>query len=91
MIDELRLVANLVKHGDGPLARQLMAARPNLFPIDALGYTPMVGLPLTGDGYNVRLPQIAAYFDAVAEFWIELANAIDVVAPPEEQKRRERK
>jgi hypothetical protein len=84
-IDDLRLVANVVKHGEGDSAQRLRRERPALFEnpeIKKLGLSsgrvnPRVFLPLAGEDLYVSLADIKEYRDAVVGFWEELADAMD--------------
>lgn len=75
LIEELRLVANVIKHGEGRSSEELFQARPGIFPRDA-SFQPFVGLPLTGHGFQVYMPRFEAYFDAVVGFWGEAADGL---------------
>ncbi|HEX6371816.1 MAG TPA: hypothetical protein VF006_23035 [Longimicrobium sp.] len=71
-LEELRLVANVVKHGKGRASRELTAHNQKLFPVD-WSFKPFIGRPLEGYGFVVW--QWEKYFEAVAEFWDEMAEA----------------
>jgi hypothetical protein len=86
-IDELRLVANTVKHAEGNSARQLHALRPELFehPNVNLGpafrsATPRVFQPLAGEDLYVSLRDVQQYRDALIRFWTELGEAMEQAA-----------
>lgn len=74
-IEELRLIANIIKHGEGRSSEELVALRPDLFPRDCL-FQPFIGRPLIGHGFGVRTHGNARYFEAVIGFWDELTLAL---------------
>jgi len=77
-LDELRLIANVVKHAEGNAAQQLRALRPELFehpllrdPIYA-GIPPAqlpVRHPLAGEGLYLIKDDFDAYVAAISGFW----------------------
>jgi len=83
--DELRLVANTVKHAQGDSAQKLHRQRPGLFEnpeIQKLGLSsgtanPRVFLPLVGEDLYVSLADIKEYRDALLGFWKELVDAME--------------
>ncbi|MGE8451064.1 MAG: hypothetical protein ACN6OP_10690 [Pseudomonadales bacterium] len=85
-IDQLRLVANTVKHADGDSADNLKAQRPEFFePHHANGkltampfrYTPSVYRPMSGEDLYLTMADIQAYGRATIEFWGEFADALE--------------
>lgn len=83
-VDEVRLVANSVKHAEGSSTRALHEKRPDLFKHPDLGSiqpsfaapaTP-VRLPLAGEDVYVSLDDIRQYRDALMEFWRELERQL---------------
>lgn len=86
-IDELRLVANTVKHAEGTSAQELHQIRPDLFKhpqIRKLGFSigkliPRVFLPMAGEDLYVSLQDVLLYRDTLLNFWEELAGAMEVV------------
>ena len=72
VIEELRLAANVVKHGKGNASRELIARNRKLFPMDNT-FKPFVGRPLEGHGFVAW--QWEKYFDAVSGFWDEMTEA----------------
>lgn len=75
-IDELRLVANTVKHGEGGSAQQLRSIRPDLFndpSIKDLWPDAKPGInfymPLAGEDLFVTIDDIGNYKDSLVEFW----------------------
>lgn len=86
-IKELRLVANTVKHAEGPAAEDLRKIRSDLFippsstlfkPSD-LSVPPKGSLfkPLFGEDFFVKPDDIVSYTNAIEEFWEELAIALE--------------
>lgn len=87
MIDELRLVANAVKHAEGSATRQLKTLRPELFSnpdfehiykeLDAEGIDRFVGqvrAPLSGEEFFVSDKLLEAYAGAEESFFGEIAD-----------------
>jgi len=80
-IEELRLVANTVKHAEGGSAKQLYALRPELFVPSII--RDMVGVkghrnvrsPLFGDGFYLTQSDINNYKYALISFWKELIKS----------------
>ncbi len=72
-VGELRLVANTVKHAEGPSAEKLRKIRPDLFILPSR----TLFKPLLGEDFLVRPEDITSYADAIAEFWEELAIALE--------------
>lgn len=83
-IDELRYVANTVKHAEGSSARKLHSLRPALFENpDVVDFgirfgrgSPSVFLPLLGEDLYVSLADIQQYRDSLIRFWEELGEAM---------------
>lgn len=85
-INELRLVANTVKHADGSSCSELKKIRPDLFvQPDLKGDRPDIGFvtirevftPLAGEDVYIGIEDFKKYVEAVKEFWDELAAAFD--------------
>jgi hypothetical protein len=85
-IQELRLVANTVKHADGPSCTKLKQIRPDLFirpyqgnespwPVEVAHR--QVVQPLAGKDLYITLDEFTKYVDATKQVWEELANAVD--------------
>ena len=73
--DELRLVANVAKHGEGCSARKLRKIRPDLF-------RPPAGQPITfdpifGNELYVTIQDLKHYRDLVVNFWKEYTEILD--------------
>lgn len=85
-MDELRLVANTVKHAEGGSARELRNIRPRLFQHPAVrellpeedfrGRLP-VHLPLAGENLYVSEEFFRGYSEAVNRFFESIANYFD--------------
>lgn len=83
-IEELKHVANTVKHADGPSAEITKTQCPALFENPALGdfdlpkfnYRPRVYSPLSGDDIFVREVDVCRYAAALVGFWSEFADAL---------------
>ncbi|MEW6770266.1 MAG: hypothetical protein AB1330_02620 [Bacillota bacterium] len=84
-LDELRLVANVVKHADGPSANKLRSLRPDMFvppEDDFLRKLPpptCVFRPLVGEDLYVTTDEINLYFGAVEDFWRELIDKLKIL------------
>lgn len=86
LIDELRLVANVVKHGEGGSATELRKRRPDLFvyptlrgqvdPIETL----RVEATLFGQDFFVTKEEFEAYHKGSVAFWTELAEALPALS-----------
>ena len=82
--DELRLVANAVKHAEGSSSHKLRKIRPDIFQnphfsgfsefLSGLGS--QVFQPLVRDGLYVSVQDIKDYRDHLVRFWSELADAM---------------
>lgn len=93
VIRELRLVANVVKHGEGDFKAQretdfekLVKVRAELFvPPDIRGTEmetvfrrrPRVERPAGGEDVYVDAPDLQSYFKGAVDFWNELALAVE--------------
>jgi len=88
-IDELRLVANTVKHADGDSADKLRCCRPDLFTFpDPVSKSILphqfiilrqVFQPLTGKDLFVTVSDLSSYVDVIKQFWFELAKALEKI------------
>lgn len=84
VVNELRLVANAVKHADGSAVNQLKTIRPKLFksPNDIISeHWPNsppgpVYLPIAGEDLYVMLDDFKRYADAMKILWKELGAAL---------------
>ena len=85
-VNELRLLANTVKHADGDSCAELKGLRPDLFvsphrqndryALELAQVTPVIQ-PLAGEDVYVSPEEFAKYVEAVKMFWEELAKAFD--------------
>jgi hypothetical protein len=87
-LNELHLVANTVKHGDGRSSDKLKALNPALFkdPNDPLPQ--FYGLPLrplVGEGLRLTSDHFNAYKACVENFWSELTDALLPIFCPQSQ------
>lgn len=84
-VDELRYLANAVKHGEGSSAKQLRKQRPELFehPLmkklwpGAPAFEKPLRLPMAGDDLYVTDEQFADYAAAAVDFFEALADYFD--------------
>lgn len=81
-LEELRCLANTIKHGEGRSAAKLRELRPQLFTSPVLHGTRweeplgVVSQPLAGEDIYVTADDLARYRDMVLEFWNEFGEAI---------------
>lgn len=80
-LEELRLVANATKHGDGISADKLKARNPSLFEEryhqDCWpSHTPPPIRPLVGEGLRLTEDQFVDYAESLKEFWKQLADSL---------------
>ena len=87
-LDDLRLVANSVKHGDGPSVEDLKKRRPEFFTHPQFRDQPLISRtnpvlmlqfhrvyqPLAGDDLYVSDDDLAAFFDSAEAFWNEIVR-----------------
>jgi hypothetical protein len=80
MIEELKYVANAVKHAEGGATDKLRSLRPELFTHPALDFDEMsifetrtVAAPLAGEDLFVREDLLIKYAEAVESFFLEIA------------------
>jgi hypothetical protein len=83
IIDELRLVANVIKHAEGDSAKELEARRVDLFQLPQFKNLPgatwkgrRVRKPLFGQEISIQLADFEQYHAASVSFWTELADAL---------------
>ncbi|MCO1351643.1 hypothetical protein [Burkholderia vietnamiensis] len=85
-IDQLRVVANTVKHADGESADILKAQRPDFFDptrmngqLAAMPFrvTPSVYRPMSGEDLYLTVGDIKAYGASTIRFWDEFADALE--------------
>ncbi|MBD9531259.1 MULTISPECIES: hypothetical protein [Comamonas] len=79
-LEELRHLANTIKHGEGKSSEELLHAAPHLFEMAGLSNTmPLSGrvyTPLLGEDICVKPAHISEYADALEQFWLELGDAL---------------
>lgn len=82
-LDELRLIANSVKHAEGPSAVRLRNVRPDLFTppsitglFDEVTPPARLYLPLAGEDLYVTTDDLELYRTAVVSFWHDLGESI---------------
>ena len=81
-IDELRLIANTVKHAEGDSAVKLHTKRPELFVAPSIRSIvgingPMnVAAPLIGDGLYISEDDVSQYTKSVEMFWNSLSELL---------------
>ncbi|MGO9059100.1 MAG: hypothetical protein ACLQU2_17180 [Candidatus Binataceae bacterium] len=84
-INELRHLANCVKHAEGNSCEQLRKLRPDLFENPTLnigddfkmrGVVRHVRNPLMGEDIYVTEQELAGHTEVVRQFWMELASAL---------------
>ena len=75
-LNELRLVANTIKHGGGNSAEELRQLNPDLFKYlgDSLPDLPI--RPLVGEGLRLTANHFTDYKTCVEQFWDELTLAL---------------
>jgi hypothetical protein len=84
-LEELRRLANTLKHGEGKSSRELAACAPGLFRPPGLKQSDLyehvgherVYTPLLGEGVFVTVSHIHEYAKAIEEFWNELSTSLD--------------
>jgi hypothetical protein len=82
LLEELRLVANVVKHGEGGSAGRLRKIRPDLFVYptlrkDRTGVSRLrVETTLFGQDFFVTKEEFERYHKGSVAFWAELADAL---------------
>ncbi|UTF51450.1 hypothetical protein NLA06_06055 [Desulfomicrobium sp. ZS1] len=84
LINELRLLANAVKHADGISGDDLKQLRPDLFEhpstkeldLPKFGGARRVYMPLSGDDIFVTLDALKSYCSALVQFWSEFSDAL---------------
>ena len=70
-VNELRHVANTVKHAEGPSARKLRRIRPDIFEFPE----PPIAQPLLGEDIEVSIEDISDYRDHLLMFWEEFSSS----------------
>lgn len=86
LIEELKLVANVVKHGEGDSAARLRKRRPDLFVYPHLrGHVklfdrPRIEASLFGNDFFVTREEFEQYHKGSVNFWTEVADALPALA-----------
>jgi hypothetical protein len=87
VLNELRLVANSVKHAEGGSADELRKLRPDLFqhpavPSELQRILPPgpIHLPMMGEDLFVSPEDLQRYKDALANFWREFGAALNAAS-----------
>lgn len=83
-LEELRCLANTIKHGEGKSSQELLAIAPHLFLSPALTGAAIQGIamsgrvyaPLIGDDIYVNQQEISEYANAIEGFWLELSTSL---------------
>jgi len=85
VIEELKLVANVVKHGEGDSAALLRESRPDLFVYPSRrGHVesfdrPRIEVSLFGNDFFVTKEKFEQYHRGTVSFWTELAHALSAL------------
>jgi hypothetical protein len=80
-LNELRLLTNCIKHGEGDSCKELAALRPDLLERPTVGPRlrgprPFVERPLSGDGVYLSREELEKIADRLLRFWDHIANEI---------------
>jgi hypothetical protein len=80
-LNELRLLANCVKHAEGPACKQLAVLRHDLFERPSIGPSfggprPFVEQPLSGEGVYFSIPEFDRMANQLKWFWKWVADEI---------------
>ena len=85
---ELKLIANTIKHAEGPSAGKLYKIRPDLFSNPILQDESrmmtkrwVVSKPLFGEDLYITLDDFTLFVEAVKGFWSEFAEIIEAHYP----------
>jgi hypothetical protein len=91
-LEELRHLANMLKHGEGKSSRELTELTPDLFTHPSLiddgthlsSRSHRLYTPLLGDEIFVTAAHVRGYAEAIERFWLELSSsdAAEVVRDP---------
>jgi hypothetical protein len=87
-VHELRVLANCIKHGDGPSCEELRRVQPILFRSPHLRDHPEMNLPwnppprpviqpMAGEDIYMTMDEFVRYAEAVKTFWSELGSALE--------------
>lgn len=76
-INELRLVQNVIKHGDGSAAKQLYEVQPSFFKkVSSTLIMDLYGTTLNEIALSIPDTEIERYRDALIEFWEEMPERV---------------
>lgn len=79
-LDQLRCLANVIKHGEGKSSEYLLQTAPHLFEMaglfDGMPISGRVYTPLLGEDICVKLSDISEYAQLLEQFWLELGKAL---------------
>lgn len=83
-VDELRLVANSIKHAEGSAVEQLRRRHADLFEhpdlkendLSSFASSPAVYLPLAGQDIYLTVGDLRDYQTAIVSFWQEFGGVI---------------
>jgi len=75
-INILRLISNVIKHGDGPAAKELKKLAPHYFNHSNNGFYSVFISDDIRDDLNLSLDDFKIHAENVKSFWYELGNAI---------------
>jgi hypothetical protein len=83
-IEELRFVANAIKHAEGTSADRVRQLRPDLFTHPQLSQSPVfsspsmsyIYMPLAGEDIFLKVSDLKLYRESLLEFWKEFGLAI---------------
>lgn len=83
-VEELRFVANAIKHAEGASADKVRQLRPDLFTHPQLRHSPLFGsmqmtpiyMPMSGEDFFLSISDLKMYREALLEFWEEFGAAI---------------
>lgn len=80
-IEELKHLANTIKHGEGKSSGELAKVAPHFFELPGLGNSwPITGrvyAPLLGEDIRVQPSHIREYSNILEQFWLELGDALN--------------
>jgi hypothetical protein len=94
LVEELCLVANVVKHGEGRSSKALRELRPEVFihpsvrGTDSSHPSPRVRTPLFGQDVYVTVHEFRRYHSALVAFWTELAEALPALTRQSQRRAR---
>lgn len=81
MVDQLRLIANSVKHGKGRSTDALYKMNPIFFDGDPIYMSRTPLLPLIGQGLKLTESDFNVFKDCLEQFWNELFDVYKRTKP----------